>query len=106
VLITETLLSKGCLIEDDDSYKLSTSGQQWFANLQIDTAVLIKQRRILARPCLDWSERRYHLAGSLGAAMLDKMLESDWILRIKDSRAVVITRKGQQQLYLLLGVEI
>lgn len=106
VLINENLLSKGCLIEADDSYKLTDTGQLWFANLEIDTAILLKQRRVLAKPCLDWSERRYHLAGSLGAALLGKMLGSDWIRRVENSRAVVITRKGQQQLYQLLGIEI
>lgn len=106
VLITESLLTKAYLVEQDNSYKVSDSGHQWFAELDIDTAALKKQRRVLARPCLDWSERRYHLAGSLGAALLDKMLEADWLRSVKNSRAVVITGKGQQQLYRLLGIEV
>jgi len=47
----------------------------------------------------DWSERRHHIAGSLAAALLDKMLEEDWVRRTKNSRAMVITSKGQKNLY-------
>lgn len=106
VLITESLLKKAYLVEKNNTYEISNKGQRWFAGLGIDTKVLGKQRRVLARPCLDWSERRYHLAGTLGAALLDKMLTADWLRTTKNSRAVVITGKGQQELYRLLGVRL
>ena len=63
----------------------------------IDTDELQQQqRRSFLRPCLDWSERRYHMAGSLAAALLEKMLLEDWIRRTRNSRAVVVTAKGQK----------
>jgi hypothetical protein len=105
-MITDHLLQKGYLQEQDNAFTVPPAGQQWFAGLQIDIAALQKKRRILARPCLDWSERRYHLAGTLGAALLDKMLEADWVRSTQHSRAVVITATGQQQLYKLLGVQV
>jgi DNA-binding transcriptional ArsR family regulator len=106
VLITESLLSKAYLLEKENTYEISDAGRLWFAKLDIDTTLLKKQRRVLARPCLDWSERRYHLAGTLGAAMLDKMLSADWLRSTKNSRAIQITGKGQQSLYTLLGVQL
>jgi hypothetical protein len=64
------------------------------------------ERRPFARQCLDWSERRHHLAGALGAALLDKMLGLGWIQRIKNSRAVNITAKGQMGFYETLNLII
>lgn len=106
VMITDNLLQKGYLHEQDNAFTVPPAGQQWFAGLHIDIAALQKKRRVLARPCLDWSERRYHLAGTLGAALLNKMLEADWVRSTQHSRAVVITATGQQQLYELLGVQV
>lgn len=64
----------------------------------IDIDLLKEQRRIFSRPCLDWSERRFHLAGAVGAALLDKLLTEDWMRRTKHSRAIVITATGRQLL--------
>jgi hypothetical protein len=63
-------------------------------------------RRALARPCLDWSERKYHLAGSLGTAMLNSFLQEDYIRRTKGSRIIIVTSKGSSRLYDLLKLEI
>lgn len=106
VMITDSLLAKEYLQEKDNTYTVSPAGHAWFATLQIDITALQKKRRVLARPCLDWSERRYHLAGTLGAALLNKMLEADWVRSTQHSRAVVITGTGQRSMYELLGVEL
>jgi DNA-binding transcriptional ArsR family regulator len=55
-------------------------------------------RRVLARPCLDWSERRYHVAGALGAAIAARLFELRWIERLPGSRAVRVTRRGAEKL--------
>src|SRR5438477_11928923 len=52
---------------------------------------LTSKRRVFCRPCLDWSERRPHLAGAVGAAILRHALEHDWVEHIRDSRALVVT---------------
>jgi hypothetical protein len=54
-----------------------------------------RSRRMLCRPCLDWSERRPHLAGAVGSALLDHYLEKGWVRRLRGTRAVEITPKGQ-----------
>ncbi|TIU03402.1 MAG: transcriptional regulator, partial [Mesorhizobium sp.] len=56
-----------------------------------------KAKRPICRACLDWSVRRSHLAGALGAAILDKVIVKKWARRDKDSRAVVFSPKGKQE---------
>jgi len=62
-------------------------------------------RRRFACGCLDWSERRPHLAGALGAAMLASVLRLGWVTRDLDSRALGVTRKGQRALRERFGIE-
>lgn len=61
-------------------------------------AALRARRRAFARPCLDWTERRPHLAGALGAGLADRLLELEWVRRIPATRAVRITPLGQRRL--------
>jgi DNA-binding transcriptional ArsR family regulator len=104
VAITDAFLKQKIIAPGDNSFRLTTKGKKWFLEWDIDAEALQQQRRSFLRPCLDWSERRYHIAGSLAAALLDKMLLQDWIRRIKNSRAVVVTAKGQKNLYDALKV--
>lgn len=60
----------------------------------IDVSRLAAQRRPLARRCLDWSERKPHLAGALGAALLDRLAEQRWVAPVRDSRALQLTSRG------------
>lgn len=106
VTITDALLKQKIIIEGDNSFKLLVKGKKWFLALDINVDELQQQRRSFLRPCLDWSERRYHMAGSLAAALLDKMLLHDWIRRTKNSRAVIVTGKGQKNLYEKLKIVV
>ena len=99
VLTMEALLHRRYLQQNKATYDLTNNGEVFFSEMGINVEQLKKQRRILARPCLDWSERKHHLAGSLGAALLETMLSSDLIRKTKHSRAVVVTPKGQMELY-------
>ena len=99
VTITDAMLKQKIISLQDKSFSLTKKGSKWFNEIHIDADALQLQRRSFLRPCLDWSERRYHIAGSLAAAFLDKMLQQDWIRRTKNSRAVVVTAKGQKNLY-------
>lgn len=99
VLITDSLLKQKIIIDRNNTFELSNKGEKWFSNIGISIDDLKQQRRSFIRPCLDWSERRYHIAGSLAASLLDKMLSSDWIRKTKNSREVIITAKGQKKLY-------
>lgn len=106
VALTESLLQQNIIIENESVFEVSEKGLQWFSELDIDIGELKKQRRSFLRPCLDWSERRHHIAGSLAAALLNKMLQNDWIRRTKNSRAIIITAKGQNEFYKQLKLNV
>ena len=72
--------------------------------LGIDLQALARRRRAFARLCLDWSERRNHLAGALGAALLDHFLAEGWLRRRTGTRAVTVTARGRRGLEECFGV--
>jgi DNA-binding transcriptional ArsR family regulator len=104
VSITEAIVVRGLLREVGRDYQLTKKGAQWFSRLGIDIGALRKSGRVFARQCLDWSERRNHLAGALGAALAQHLFEQRWIEHVRDSRAVQITGLGIDELKERLGV--
>lgn len=80
---------------DGDAIVLGNRGKGFFQAVGIDTSLLLGRRRPMCRACLDWSVRRTHLAGTLGAAILDKIVSEKWARREKDSRAVRFTPPGR-----------
>jgi DNA-binding transcriptional ArsR family regulator len=99
VLLTEGLLSRQFIHKADNSFEISADGAIWFDKQGIDVGQLRKQKRAFAKPCLDWSERKHHLAGSLGAAMLNSMLNTGWVRRDAGSRTILVTRKGEEAFF-------
>jgi DNA-binding transcriptional ArsR family regulator len=89
-----------------DGGELTSAGDAFLQDLGIDMAKLRHGRRVFCRPCIDWSERRPHLAGAVGAALAQRLLALSWIKRVRDSRALKVTSLGQQNLALLLGLSI
>src|SRR5258706_5444988 len=106
VAITDGLLQQKIIIDRNNAFEISNKGQRWFSDLDIDISSLKEQRRSIIRPCLDWSERRNHIGGSLAAALLETMIFGDWIRRTKNSRVILITAKGQKELYKYFKVDI
>jgi DNA-binding transcriptional ArsR family regulator len=104
VRITEAIVGRGLLREVGRDYQLTKKGAQWFSELGIDTGTLRKSGRVFARQCLDWSERRNHLAGALGSALAERLFESGWIEYVRESRAVRVTGHGRRELKRRLGV--
>src|SRR6202043_3015042 len=88
VSITGAILDRGLLREVGRDYQLTKEGEQWFSKLGIDVGALRKSGRVFARQCLDWSERRNHLAGALGSVRAEHLLPFGWIDRARPSRAV------------------
>ncbi len=81
-----------------DSDRLPAGGEAFFAQLGVDLRPLVQGRRPLCRLCLDWSERRHHLGGALGAAILDRVLTLQWARRRTGTRAVLFTPAGERAL--------
>lgn len=105
VRIYANLLRKEALMLGADGLNVTDYGQRLFQQIGINTSVLVKQRRVFCRSCLDWSERRHHLAGSLGAALFARIIELGWARRAKDSRVVTFTAAGELAMHGLIGVE-
>ncbi|MBS0584425.1 MAG: helix-turn-helix domain-containing protein [Proteobacteria bacterium] len=87
-----------CFVEPRHGLQLNAQGIRFFRDFGIDVEALAAQRRALCRTCLDWSARRHHLAGSLGAALLDRFLALGWARRARRSRAVLFTAQGEFEL--------
>ena len=81
---------------DRQVVELTKKGKRFIAGLDLDLEQLTKKRRPLCRACLDWSVRRYHLAGSLGAAVLQHCYEKKWAKRVEGSRVVQFTARGER----------
>lgn len=89
----------GLLVSSGErDYEVTRRGEMFFNKWAIDVEAVRQSRRHFARRCLDWTERRDHLAGSLGAAICEKFLASGWINRDKHSRAVHLSLAGRREL--------
>jgi hypothetical protein len=77
---------------------VTAAGAQFLAELGVDLEAARERRRIFCRPCLDWTERRPHLAGAVGAALATRCFDLGWLQRRRDSRALVITSAGRRAL--------
>jgi DNA-binding transcriptional ArsR family regulator len=89
---------------DDETYEVSASGVRAFTALGIDLEAARSMRRRFAFGCLDWTERRYHLGGALGAAVLQLAQRRRWVVQELDSRALRLTNLGRRELVGQLGV--
>ena len=106
VALASSLAEHGHLLLDDDGGEVTEDGARFLAGLGLDLAGAAGKRRRFCRPCLDWSERRLHLGGAIGAALAQRCFALGWIERIKDSRAVAITPSGRDGFRTSFGVEI
>ena len=101
VAVADALVEQGRVELTSDAGLLTEAGMTFLGEIGIDTGLLMargtkRSGRVLCRPCLDWSERRPHLAGSLGAALCAHSMEQGWTRRIQGTRAVAITPKGER----------
>jgi DNA-binding transcriptional ArsR family regulator len=104
VALTQALVEKQILLPLEDGYTLSEDGEQWLQDFGIDS-MLKKKDVIFAPHHIDWSERRYHIAGALGGAIMKRLFEMDWIRRIPSSRAVRVTEDGYSALKREFGLQ-
>ena len=106
VQITDALTRSG-FIDQSAGFSVTQAGLDWFARtLSIDVDALRAAQRPLARPCIDWTERRPHLGGGAGAAMCGQFFARGWVTRIGTGRAVLVTPSGERALRDLVGVDV
>ncbi len=95
VMVYDGLVGRGVLSAKGNAISLTTKGERFCREHGIDLEAASASRRPLCRACLDWSVRRHHLAGSLGAALLAHCYERGWAKRVKSSRVVAFTAAGE-----------
>src|SRR6185312_5920920 len=106
VSMLEHLVARGFVIETDEALTLTPSGQVFMEALGLDVGQLAKARRPLCKGCLDWSVRRTHLAGALGAALLDRFYGLGWASREPGTRLVSFTPRGLEAFREIFGVAL
>ncbi|HLH21238.1 MAG TPA: winged helix-turn-helix domain-containing protein [Chloroflexota bacterium] len=94
VAIRDALLEREIVQEAGIEHLATERGGAWLTAFGVDVAAARRARRSFARRCLDWTERRPHLAGALGAALLDRLVERGWLVRQPGERTVLLTRAG------------
>jgi DNA-binding transcriptional ArsR family regulator len=106
VTMLDALLSARWLVPVGAGFELTPDGARRLRGLGVEVASLQSQRRAFARACLDWTERRPHLAGALGAGIATSLLEQRWVERRQHRRGLRVTRAGQSRLSQLLGIHV
>ncbi len=106
VALTDGMRDREHLVLEADAGALTEQGSRFLADLGIDLDSSSRSRRMFCRPCLDWSERRPHLAGRIGALIADLAFDRDWVRRRPRGRSVEITENGIAAFRDLFGVQI
>ncbi|MGP1397447.1 MAG: ArsR/SmtB family transcription factor [Inquilinaceae bacterium] len=104
VAVAEALVAKGYLEPAARDFAPTQDGAAFFATLGIDLGAVRRNRRALTRPCLDWSERRPHVGGALGDALLTRFIDLDWLRRDPGSRVIHVGDSGRDSFRTLLGI--
>jgi DNA-binding transcriptional ArsR family regulator len=104
VALTEAMQKQRVIVpEGERDYRVTARGEEWLNKLGVEIEPIQQSRRYMARRCLDWTERRPHVGGALGAALLQHFLEEGWLGRCRESRALRVTQKGRIS-FVKLGV--
>jgi hypothetical protein len=106
VAIADALVARRLMVLTEEGGELTPAGARFLTEFGVDLTTKSAGRRIFCRACLDWSERRYHVAGFVGAEIWRRCLELGWLARQRDTRAVQVTAAGRRGLRDRLGIEL
>jgi hypothetical protein len=104
--ITDALCALGHVMLSDEGGELTESGVAFFERFGVDLASARGRRRIFCRPCWDWTERRLHLGGTVGAVLAQRCFDLKWLQRMSDSRALIVTPAGRRGLSAAFGLSL
>jgi len=104
VAVTEALVEREILARDDGGFAVTQAGGLWLEELGLDLDALRRVRRSFGRFCVDWTERRPHVAGSLGAGIATAFFANGWVRRRPGGRAIAVTPTGAGWLERTLGI--
>ena len=105
VAVADGLVAQGAIVLGEDGGEVTDIGADFLARFGVDLTAARTRKRAFCRPCLDWTERRPHLGGAVGAALLCRCSALGWIERLRDSRAVRITAAGYRGFSETFGVD-
>jgi DNA-binding transcriptional ArsR family regulator len=103
IAIADALVAVSALRIEGNAFVLTAAGAELLASLGVDVEGARTRRRRFAVACLDWTEHRHHLGGSLGAAMCDRLFDAGWVRHVGPGRAAALTQHGSQSLSNALG---
>ena len=106
VALADALCARGHLVLSSEGGAVTDEGTAFLGQFGIDLGAAQHRRRAFCRPCLDWTERRLHLGGSVGAALAKRCFDLAWFTRQRDSRALAITPAGRQGLGEVFGISL
>jgi hypothetical protein len=104
--LTDALCAHGYVALSGEGGEVTESGVAFLEKFGVDLGAARSRRRIFCRPCLDWTERRPHLGGSVGAALAQRCFDLDWLKRMRESRALTLTPAGRRGLSQTFGVSL
>ena len=96
--LADSMTERGLLVLGDEGGEVTADGAEFLSGLGVDLAAARERRRVFCRPCLDWTERRPHIGGAVGAALANRCFDLKWVERRHDSRALTITPAGRRGL--------
>jgi DNA-binding transcriptional ArsR family regulator len=106
VELADSMMAHDFVVLGDEAGEVTPTGMKFLTGLGVDLAAALAKRRVFCRPCLDWTERRPHIGGAVGAALAKRCLELKWIEQVRDSRALAITSAGRRGLVEAFGLSL
>jgi len=104
--LADSMIAHDFVVLGDEAGEVTPNGAEFLTRLGVDLAAARAKRRVFCRPCLDWTERRLHIGGAVGAALATRCLELKWIEQVRDSRALAITPAGRRGLVEAFGLSL
>lgn len=102
--LTDSLVTRAYIVVGDEAAEITQAGTRFLSEFGIDLPALSSKRRHLCRLCLDWTERRPHIAGAVGAALTRRCFDLGWTERSKHSSAVIVTASGKRGFLKTFGI--
>ena len=104
--LADPMIAHDFVVLGHEAGEVTPTGAEFLTRLGVDLAAARAKRRVFCRPCLDWTERRLHIGGAVGAALATQCLELKWIEQVRDSRALAITPAGRRGLVEAFGLSL
>jgi hypothetical protein len=104
--LADSMIAHDFVVLGDEAGEVTPAGTEFLTRLGVDLAAARAKRRVFCRPCLDWTGRRPHIGGAVGAALAKRCFELKWIEQVRDSRALAITPTGRRGLVEAFGLSV